>query len=74
MSVRSTLVFVPAPQPMATIASASSREASSVGMKAPLPTLTSITSVSRPQASFLPRIEATISGIDSTVAVTSRTP
>ena len=74
MSVSSTLVGVPAPLPMATMASASSREASGVGMKAPLPTLTSMTRVSSPQASFLPRIEATINGKDSTVAVTSRTP
>ena len=46
--------------------------ASSSGMKAPEPTLTSITSASSPAASFLDRIEATISGIDSTVPVTSR--
>ena len=41
-------------------------------MNAPEPALTSITSASRPAASFLDRIEATISGIDSTVAVASR--
>ena len=45
---------------------------SGVGMKAPEPTLTSITSASSPAASFLERIDAVISGIDSTVAVTSR--
>ena len=42
------------------------------GRKAPEPTLTSITSASSPAASFLDRIEATISGIDSTVPVASR--
>ena len=41
-------------------------------MNAPEPNLTSITSASSPAASFLDRIEATISGIDSTVPVTSR--
>ena len=42
------------------------------GMNAPEPALTSITSASSPAASFFDRIEATISGIDSTVAVASR--
>ena len=42
------------------------------GRKAPEPALTSITSPSSPAASFLERMEATISGIDSTVAVASR--
>ena len=41
-------------------------------MNAPEPALTSITSASSPAASFLDRIEATISGIDSTVPVASR--
>ena len=41
-------------------------------MLAPLPNLTSITRPWRPAASFFERIEAVISGIDSTVAVTSR--
>ena len=40
--------------------------------KAPLPTFTSITSASRPAASFLDGMLAVISGTDSTVAVTSR--
>ena len=40
--------------------------------KAPEPTLTSITSASSPAASFLERMDAVISRIDSTVAVTSR--
>ncbi|CRZ96941.1 Uncharacterised protein [Vibrio cholerae] len=41
-------------------------------MKAPEPTFTSITSDSRPAASFLERIEAVISEMLSTVAVISR--
>ena len=41
-------------------------------MKAPLPTLTSSTRPSIPSASFFDMIEAAMSGIDSTVAVTSR--
>ena len=41
-------------------------------MNAPEPDLTSMISASRPAASFLERIDATISGIDSTVAVASR--
>ena len=41
-------------------------------MKAPLPTLTSMTSASRPAASFFDRIEPVIMATDSTVAVVSR--
>ncbi len=41
-------------------------------MNAPVPVFTSITSPSSPAASFFDRIEAVMSGIDSTVAVTSR--
>ena len=41
-------------------------------MTAPLPVLTSRTSASSPAASFLERIDAVISGTQSTVAVTSR--
>ena len=48
------------------------RACSCVGMKAPEPILTSMTSACRPPASFLARIEAVISGMLSTVAVTSR--
>ena len=40
--------------------------------KAPEPTLTSMTRASSPAASFFERIEAVMSGIESTVAVTSR--
>ena len=41
-------------------------------MKAPEPVLTSITRACSPAASFFDRIEAVMSAIDSTVAVTSR--
>ena len=41
-------------------------------MKAPEPVFTSRTSPLSPAASFFDRIEAVMSGIDSTVAVTSR--
>jgi len=41
-------------------------------MNAPLPDLTSITSASRPAAIFFDKIDAVMSGIDSTVPVTSR--
>ena len=41
-------------------------------MKAPHPTLTSRTKASIPSASFFDMIDPAMSGIDSTVAVTSR--
>ncbi len=41
-------------------------------MKEPLPSLTSSTSDRSPAASFFDRIDAVISGTESTVAVTSR--
>ena len=41
-------------------------------MNAPLPNFTSSTSASSPSASFLLMMLAVISGIDGTVAVTSR--
>ena len=72
MSVMSAVVLTPAPLATRTMLSASSREASNVSMKAPLPVFTSITRPWSPDASFLDRIEAVISGMDSTVAVTSR--
>jgi hypothetical protein len=56
----------------ATIVAASSRAASRLFMNAPVPTLTSSTSAPVPSAIFLLMIELAISGIDSTVAVTSR--
>ena len=41
-------------------------------MNAPVPTLTSSTSAAVPSAIFFDMIDAAISGIDSTVPVTSR--
>ena len=67
MSVMSARAGRPLPAATSTIACASSRAASRSAMNAPEPALTSITSASRPAASFLDRIEATISGSDSTV-------
>ena len=72
MSVMSALVFMPAPLATATRLSASARDSSRFSMKAPVPVFTSRTRPARPAASFFDRIEAVISGIDSTVAVTSR--
>ena len=60
------------PRATSTIERASSAAASRPGRKAPEPTLTSMTSAPSPAASFFDRIEATISGIDSTVPVASR--
>ena len=58
--------------PIATSDSASRRESDSVFMNAPLPVFTSRTSASIPSAIFLLMIEALISGMLSTVPVTSR--
>ncbi len=73
MSVSSAIVLSPAPVATSTSARASASASSRAAMNAPEPVLTSSTSASRPSASFLDRIEATISGIDSTVPVASRT-
>ena len=72
MSVSSATVGSPAPPATSTNARASSSASSRADMNAPEPNLTSITSASSPAASFLDRIDATISGIDSTVPVASR--
>ena len=72
MSVSSASQGRPAPRATSVIARASSTLAARSGMNAPEPALMSITSASSPAASFLDRIEATISGIDSTVPVASR--
>jgi hypothetical protein len=58
--------------PVLTIEIASSRARSAVFMNAPLPNFTSSTKASRPSASFLLMMLAVMSGIDGTVAVTSR--
>jgi hypothetical protein len=72
MSVTSAVVRRPAPAATSTMARASSRASRASGRKAPEPTLTSITRLSSPAASFLERIEDARSGIDSTVPVASR--
>ena len=72
MSVISAVVLTPAPLATSTSARASSSASSRRAMNAPEPVLTSSTSESRPSASFLERIDATISEIDSTVPVASR--
>ena len=72
MSVSNAEQRSPAPFATSTSVRASSRVASNDGRNAPDPALTSMTRASRPAASFLDKIEATISEIDSTVAVTSR--
>ncbi len=72
MSVRKAVTFLPARRPISQRVSASLRAELKSFMKAPLPTLTSSTRASMPSASFLDMIDEAISGIDSTVAVTSR--
>ncbi len=58
--------------PRATIVSASRRASCRFFMNAPVPTLTSSTSAAEPSAIFLLMMELAISGIASTVPVTSR--
>ena len=72
MSVSRATVRTPCALPSETIADASSRAASTSFMNAPVPTFTSSTRAEEPSAIFLLMIELAISGIDSTVAVTSR--
>ena len=72
MSVISETVGRPAPTATSTRLCARSRAPSSVAMKAPSRSSRPSPAPCRPAASFLDRIEAVISGIDSTVAVTSR--
>ena len=72
MSVRSAEVFTPASLPSWTKTSASSRAFESSFIKAPDPTFTSSTREPVPSAIFLLMIELAISGIASTVPVTSR--
>ncbi len=66
------MTFFPMARPIPASEAASARASGSVFMKAPFPTLTSSTRPSIPSASFLDMIEAEMSGMDSTVAVTSR--
>ncbi len=72
MSVSKATVSTPLALPMPTMVSANSRARSISGRNAPLPTFTSSTNDWVPEAIFFDMIELAISGIDSTVAVTSR--
>ena len=72
ISVISATVFLPAFSPIATISFASAIESSILFINAPLPVFTSRRIQSFPAASFLLMIDTAISGILSTVAVTSR--
>ena len=66
------MVRTPWAAPSPTIVSASSRARPASFMNAPVPTFTSSTSAPVPSAIFFDMIELAISGIDSTVPVTSR--
>ena len=72
MRVMTASVFTPDALPIDTSDSASRRESASVFMNAPLPVFTSRTSASMPSAIFLLMIDALMSGMLSTVPVTSR--
>jgi len=72
MAVTRAVTRLPMPRPMAARVRASRRASGSVFMKAPRPTLTSSTRASMPSASFFDMMEPAMSGMDSTVAVTSR--
>ena len=66
------VVGTPSAAPNRTMVSASRRAEPTSFMNAPEPTLTSSTSAEVPSASFFDMIELAISGMDSTVPVTSR--
>ena len=72
IAVTNATVFTPARFPRSTITRASSFAFSGSLMNAPLPVFTSSTKALVPSAIFLLIIDDAISGIDSTVAVTSR--
>ena len=72
MAVMSASVRTPEAQPIDTSDWASRRESSGVFMKAPPPVFTSRTRPPMPSAIFLLMIEAQMSGMLSTVPVTSR--
>lgn len=72
MPVSRATVFTPWSVPRETMVSASSRASSTVFMKAPVPHLTSRTREPVPSAIFFDMIEEAISGMASTVPVTSR--
>ena len=72
MSVISAATLRPWAVPMETISRASSMASSRFCMKAPVPMVTSSRMASEPAASFLLMMEEAISGMQPTVAVTSR--
>lgn len=72
ISVMSATVRLPAASPMATIVCARRMASSCVFMNAPEPVLTSSRMALAPAASFLLMMEDAMSGMLSTVAVTSR--
>ncbi|MBS1264397.1 MAG: hypothetical protein MAG471_00218 [Acidimicrobiaceae bacterium] len=72
MAVIRATVRTPLLSPRPTIVRARSLARSSSGMNAPEPNLTSSTSDSVPSAIFLDMMELAMSGMESTVAVTSR--
>ncbi len=72
MDVKTARVGFPMALATVVIATASSRARALSFMNAPRPNLTSRTSTSIPEASFLLRMLAQMSGMHSTVAVTSR--
>ncbi len=72
MSEMTATASMPDPWAMSTRARASATASSSSRMKAPAPVLTSMTRASVPEAIFLDMMEPAISGMESTVSVTSR--
>ena len=72
IAVCNAAVRTPFAAPSATIVSARRRPSSGSGRNAPAPNLTSSTSASVPSAIFFDMIDDAISGMDSTVPVTSR--
>ena len=74
MSVMRAVVNTPARVPTRIKDAASASASASVPRKAPLPNFTSRTSASSDSAIFLDMMLAVISGMEGTVAVTSRRP
>ena len=72
MSVSTATVATPWRCPSPTMVRASRRAVSRSGRNAPEPTLTSSTNDAVPSAIFFDMIELAMSGMDSTVPVTSR--
>ena len=72
IAVTSARIFTPASTPSCTIVRASSLALAGSDIKAPEPVFTSKTNAEVPSAIFLLIIDEAISGIASTVAVTSR--